>query len=180
MTPLPVTIGFPQIRRLLAGELHALIRPLSTTRSRLAKAQPNGLLWVREPYCFHRDFDAFSPTVAESLGARPMFIADLPEDGWPDEGGKARIAYTLPRACHRQHLRIFTVDRRPLHDLGSPAIRAQGFDSLDDWIAAWNRGLQVCGSSRNRWHDNPDVLCFTIERIDRPIREPAHVEGASR
>lgn len=168
MTGLPITIGFPQIRKLIAGELTTLIRPRSQRFGTLKLADR---LWVREPFCFDRKFDHLTPTAAESLGARPFFLADLIAGGSFPTGGKPRIAYNLPRAVHRQHLKVATIGSIRLHDLGDDAIAAQGFDNPEDWAHVWNRSLSVCGPGRNRFDDNPLVLQIAFQRIAAPLPE---------
>lgn len=158
----PITIGFPQIRKLIAGELTTLIRPRAQRLSALKLADRP---WVREPYCFDRKFDHLTPTAAESLGARALFLADCEEGGWPDAGGRPRIAYTLPRACHRQNLKITAIGSIRLHDLDPASIEAQGFTDVRKWALAWNASLAVSGPGRDRFDDNPLVMQIEFQRI---------------
>lgn len=169
MKTMPVTVGFPQIRNLMSGEMTTLLRPRA---QRLSMLRPGDLLWVREPWCFDARFEWNTPLSALTLGAKPIFLADFAPDGLPLEAGKPRIAYTLPRACHRQHLKVTSVETMRLHDLADAAIEAQGFDNPEDWAHAWNRSLSVSGPGRNRFEDNPLVLAIHFARIARPILEP--------
>jgi hypothetical protein len=175
MTAMPVTVGFPQIRKLMSGEMTWLIRPRAQRISTLKVADR---LWVREPYCFAWRFDGHTPLAAVSLGAKPIFLADFADQPWnKDSGaGKARVAYTLPRACHRQHLKITEIKTIRLHDLGPDDLVAQGFQGPRQWGLAWDRALAVCGPGRDRWENNPQVLALKFERVDRPL--PVPVKGA--
>ena len=173
MTAMPGTIGFPQIRKLMSGEMTWLIRPRAQRISTLKLADR---LWVREPYCFAWRFDGHTPLAAVSLGAKPIFLADIEEGSSPADIGKPRVAYTLPRACHRQHLKITEIKAIRLHDLGLDDIEAQGFQGPRQWGLAWDRALAVCGPGRDRWENNPQVLALKFERVDRPL--PVPVKGA--
>lgn len=170
MTTMPVTIGFPQIRKLMSGEMTCLIRPRAQRISTLKLADR---LWVREPYCFRWRFDGHAPLAAVSLGARPIFLADIEDGSLCADGGKPRVAYTLPRECHRQHLKITGIETIRLHDLDQAGILAQGFEGPRLWAKAWNASLALCGPGKDRWENNPTVLALQFERIAQPLPFPA-------
>lgn len=167
----PVSIRQPEVGALVAGTMTVLIRPVG----RLATLRADDLLWVREPFHLPRAFAHHKPTVAAALGAAPEFTADH-DQAWfarhAAELGPRRMAREMPKAWHRQHLRIAAIDRVQLHDVVDTELCAAGWTNRCAFEVRWDAdaGLAgVSGSKSNCYAANPLVLRIAFARIARPI-----------
>lgn len=175
MTPQPISIRQPELDALVAGAMTVLIRPMG----RLASVQPGDLLWVREPFHLPKSFNIHKPTRAVRLGATPTFITDH-SPAWyahhqARDLGRRRVAREMPKAWHRQHLRVTAIDRLPLHDVSDADIRTAGWRSRAAFKARWDEGSSFFGGraiTENRWDANPAVLRIIFERIPAPLPAP--------
>lgn len=174
MTPQPISIRQPELDALVAGAMTVLIRPIG----RLAAIEPGDLLWVREPFHLAKSFNVHKPTRAAKLGATPTFITDH-SPAWyahhqqRDLGGR-RMARMLPKAWHRQHLRVTAVGQVQLHDVADVDIRAAGWRSRAAFKSRWDEGASLFGgrtAKENYWEANPAVLRIIFERIAAPLPE---------
>lgn len=175
MTDHPIPVTEPAIRRLVAGELSVLRRPIGPMLERVVVGDR---LWVREPFFMPASLGpSIAPTVAVTRDARPAFAADFgPGMDRPAGYGPRQYARSLPKAWHRQHLVVTAVDRRPVQTLTEAEAHAEGYSSRDLWIAAWDRGVTMTDSSPNnarRWVRNPTVLVFTFKRLAVPVPDLA-------
>jgi hypothetical protein len=176
MTVRAISIIEPVIGPICRGDLCVLWR---------AGAQVEGLavgdlLWVREPFYLPREFNRFSPTVARDRGAKVRFAVDLLTAPGP-EGylGTRRMARTLPRAWHRQHLRVTGLEHRELQSITEPEAKAQGYTCRAAFARGWDANLMF-NPAKRRWQDNPAVIAFSFDRIEGQVpthtsREAAHV-----
>lgn len=163
----PVTLIGVQLEALLAGNLAYITRPLGA----LALCQPGDRLWIREPFHLLRQYNGISPTAAALTAARPTFLDEL---GGRDldalDLGPQRYARTLLRKWHRQHLLIATIGRIALQSITLDQVRAEGFASLADYRAHWDRHTDM-GPRSNRWQHNPTVVTLTFKHVRRPLPE---------
>jgi hypothetical protein len=170
-SPRAISIGDPQIHRVMSGECTVLRRLPSKLLRDITAGQ---LLWVREPFWLPLKFAGMAPTAAAPLGARPIFLDQVLET----EPGRPRPTYTLPKRWHRQHLRVIEVRRKWLQSIGDAEIRAEGFGTRRAYELAWERTLLVTEDKRRAregplsWQGNPEVLVIRFERIAAPI-DPA-------
>ena len=161
----PVTVIEPQIRALVAGRLSHLYRPAGT---RLERARPGDLLWLREPFWLPKLYDHLSPSQADQLGAIPNFNADFAIEELQRHPIKRRFARELLRTWHRQHLRIIDVRRERLPESGHGAIQEQGFANATEFARAWDHNLALSRSA-DRWANNPEVIVIEFDRISTPL-----------
>lgn len=181
---LPVSIREPEIRELVAGAMTVLIRPAG----RLAALGPGDLLWVREPFHVGRAFDHLKPTAAAAQGAVPIFIADR-SPAWlahrsAELGGRG-MAREMPKAWHRQHLRIMSIDRVALHSVSDRDLRTAGWKSRAAFRARWDADASFHGrilGAPNLWDANPQILRIVFERIAGPLPgyDPANPRSTAR
>jgi hypothetical protein len=129
-------------------------------------------LWVREPFHLEERFDAYSPTAAKELGAKPYFAADLQRDELPVGLGSQRFARTLLRVWHRQHLCVVQVDRQPLQSISDVEIASEGFATRTGYAAAWDNNLTLTGAASLKWQHNPHVFVIHFDRIAAPVDRP--------
>lgn len=173
MTAGPVTLGPPALGQVMAGVCTVLRRPPTKIWTAL---RAGDLLWIREPFHLAARFGHLAPTAAAGQGARPIFATDLGVTR-PADIGPRRIGYTLPRICHRQHLRVLEVRVERLQAISGAEIVAEGFDTRLAYRLAWERALLVSGSTASArdgpmsWAANPEVVVFAFERVARPIKE---------
>lgn len=160
-----ITVRQPQIARLIAGELDRVRRPMT----KFAQFETGNRLWVREPFHLEERFDAYSPTAAKELGAKPYFAADLQRDELPVRLGAQRFARTLLRVWHRQHLCVVQVDRQPLQSISDAEISSEGFSTRNAYAAAWDNNLTLTGAASLKWQHNPHVFVIHFDRIATPV-----------
>lgn len=158
-----ITIREPQIHLVNAGLLTRLFRPAG---GMLDALQPSDLLWVREPFMLERQFDNVAPTQAAQRGGRPLFIAG-PLVGSP-QPGRTRFARELPRAWHRQHLRVTAVGNCFVQSITRKEIAAQGYALVEQFAQDWDRNLSLLRSPK-LWSNNPETLVIDFERIPVPV-----------
>lgn len=164
----PISILAPQIHLINAGLLHTLLRPAG---GMLDQLRPGDLLWVREAFALPRQFDNVSPTQAAAQGARPLFTTG--EISGHLQPGRPRFARELPRAWHRQHLVVASVDRVWADTICRSDMALQGYAMPECFVADWNRNLSLARSA-SRWEDNPEVLMIGFQRIYAPLPEMRH------
>jgi len=58
----------------------------------------------------------------------------------------------------------------PLQDTTLDQARAQGFATLADFCAHWDRNTDLRGE-RARWKHNPTVIALTFLHVPRPVAE---------
>lgn len=170
MTPRPIAIIEPQIRRLVAGDLSRVIRPIGP----LASAKPGLLLWVREPFWLAECYNHLSPSQAAARGALPNFVSDHPADRVPRDHCRRRFARELLRVWHRQHLVLDEVATIRLQSLSDEDIRGQGFVTREGFGRSWDHNLSLTRGNQT-WAANPEVLSIAFRRIAHPIEELANV-----
>lgn len=165
----PVTILAPTLQAVLAGTCQYLRRPEGT----LSQCQPGDRLWIREKFRLPASCEAFSPLQALERGASPVFLADepdLPEWALKDLG-RIRFARELPRAWHRAHLVITSIERVRLQLVTPEEIEQAGFETYAHFIAAWDAGLslQAQRGASLKWKSNPEVLQIGFHRVAQPM-----------
>lgn len=167
----PVSIRQPEIDALVTDRMSLLVRPIG----RLATLGPGDLLWVREPFHVPREFSAHKPTRAAELGATPAFLADH-SPAWiarhAADFGPRLAARVMPKAWHRQHLRIVALDRVRLHDLSEVDLRSAGWISLPAFRRRWDADADFGGLHRdgaNLWSANPTALRIRFARVPTPV-----------
>lgn len=167
----PVSMRQPEIGALVAGEMSVLIRPLG----RLVVLDPGDLLWVREPFHLPKAFSAYRPSTAATLGAVPVFVADH-EPRWlqqrVDELGRARLAREMPKAWHRQHLRVTNAGLVKLREVGDADLRAAGWALRSDFRRRWDQDVAFGGKTpgaANMWDADPMVLRIGFELVATPL-----------
>jgi hypothetical protein len=168
MTPRPIAIIEPQIRRLVDGRLSRIIRPVGP----LASAKPGLLLWVREPFWLPECYNHLSPSQAADRGALPNFIADHPLGRVPRDHCKRRFARELLRMWHRQHLVLGEIATVRLQALTDTEIDEQGFATREGFARAWDQNLALARSTQ-KWAANPEALSISFRRVARPVEELA-------
>lgn len=165
MTVQPISIMEPLIVPVSRGALSVLWRAGALMQG-LAKGD---LLWVREPYYLSKDFNRFSPSIARDKGAKVWFAAELTDGPDPKDWlGMRRMARTLPRAWHRQHLRVTGLEHRELHSITDPEAKAQGYTCRAAFARGWDANLMF-NPAKRRWQDNPTVVAFSFERIEGQV-----------
>jgi hypothetical protein len=172
MTPQPVSIRQPEIDALVAGSMTVLIRPIG----RLASAEHGALLWVREPFHLPKALDVHKPTRAVALGATPIFATDH-SPAWfahhcARTVGRRRMAREMPKAWHRQHLRVIAIEQLPLHDVATVDLRTAGWRSRSAFEIRWDADARFGGyrgNEANLYTANPQVLRIVFERIAAPL-----------
>ena len=168
--PVPITLGEPALGRIMAGACAVLRRPPTPRWTAIRSGQ---LLWIREPFHLPAKFGGLSPTAAAGLGARPIFPIDHGRNRPGSELlGPQRISYTLLKAWHRQHLRVLEVRVERLQSITPAEVAAEGYVTRGGYAMAWDRALQVGGTSRGgpqTWEGNPEVVVFTFAHVATPI-----------
>ncbi|HMQ20293.1 MAG TPA: hypothetical protein PKC77_14155 [Sphingopyxis sp.] len=164
----PVSIREPEIGALVAGAMSVLIRPVG----RLAALAPGDLLWVREPFHLGKLVDHLKPTAALARGVRPFFAADRLGDVY--SLGRRRNARELPKAWHRQHLRIDAIDRRPLRDVAAcdAVLRAAGWRNRAAFVRRWDEDAAFNGARLGAhlvYAANPEVLRIAFTHVTTPL-----------
>lgn len=178
----PLTLRQPVLGAIMAGHCTAIRR---LARGVFGAVQPGDLLWIREPFRLAREWDRFSPTAAEMLGARCHFAANLPPPdafletdqppGVETPLGAERMARTLLRVWHRHHCEVTSVSTERLKDITNAEIEAAGYLSRADFARDWNRGAQVntgraIGTALH-WSANPAVAVMGLRYVAAPIPE---------
>lgn len=178
----PLTLRQPVLGAVMAGRC-TVIRRLA--RGAFGAIEPGDLLWIREPYRLGRQWDKFSPTSAELLGARCYFAAELPPaDAFLETDqpagvdaplGAERMARNLLRVWHRHHCIVTSVGRERLKDVANAEIEAAGYASRAEFAHDWNKGAQVNSGrtegSAIHWNANPAVIVLTLRYVAAPIPE---------
>lgn len=159
----PITVIGIQLEALMAGNLLQLTRPLGA----LKNCQPGDRLWIREPFHLAAKYNGMPPRAAALTDARPVFLDQLAACP-ADELGPRRFARTLLRKWHRQHLLVTTVGRMALQAITPDHARAEGFASLADYRAHWDRNTDI-GGGPARWNRNPTVVTMTFKHVRRPL-----------
>ena len=185
MTPRPISIRRPEIDALVAGTMSVMIRPIG----KLADLPIGALLWVREPFYLPRRFAHLRPTAAaETPGCAPVFAADHSPAWFSVHGpglGARRYARELPKAWHRQHLRIRSIERLPLHDVAEADMVEAGFKDRELFRIRWDEEVRFAigvPDKANYFRANPEVLRIAFDRIDAPLPaadQTKKLEGAS-
>jgi hypothetical protein len=167
----PVSIRQPEIDALVADRMSLLVRPIG----RLATLGAGDLLWVREPFYVPRAFSAHKPTRAVELGAKPTFLVDH-SPAWfarhAADFGLRQAARVMPKAWHRQHLVIGTVDRVRLQNLSADEFAAAGWSSRDAFRRRWDADADFGGqhgAGANLWAANPTALRIRFARVAAPL-----------
>lgn len=166
---LPISVREPEIGALMHGDMDVLIRPVG----RLAVLKKFDLLWLREPFYIPQAFAHRAPTsAATAASCRPAFAADH-SPAWfatnAAQFGKRRHARELPKAWHRTHLRILTVEQIPLHDVDNVDLAKAGWASRDAFVKRWNQDAEFDkyrASPSVRYAANPIVLRIGFRRVD--------------
>ena len=161
-----LTIREPQIALVTSGQLTTLWRVGAT----VAGMHPGDRIWVREPFYLPKRYAGKAPTQAHQEGAQPIFAADLDLTG-PDARDwltGRRVAYTMPRVWHRQHLVVQAIERRRLHTITAAEARAQGYRHLNHFIRAWDCNVALAGHAA-RWAANPIATLIHFDRIGEPL-----------
>lgn len=190
----PLTLRQPTLGAVMAGRCTALRREARGARCAL---QPGDLLWIREPFRLARQWDTFSPTAAELLGARCYYAEALPgADAFLESDqppgvdaplGKERFARNLLRVWHRHHCVVTAVRSERLRDVTNAEIAAAGFASRADFAHDWNSGAAVNGwvdRSGMGWSANPAVVVISLRYVaealpDLKVRPSTRVEEAA-
>ena len=180
MSDRPVTILAPTLQAVLSSTCKRLRRPEGS----LSQCQPGDRLWVREKFRLPAAVESISPLQALERGATPVFLADEPD--LPDfalkDLSRIRFARELPRAWHRAHLVIRTIERVPLQAMTQIEAQAAGFASKPQFIAAWNAGVSFPGRRSGasfKWDANPTVLLICFDCIASPIPEQDQLTGVA-
>ena len=164
----PITIIAPTIQHVLAGTCTTLHRP----QGALSTCRAGDRLWIREQFRLPIRFDGISPLQALERGATPVLSADiddLPAYATADLG-RPRFAREMPRAWHRAHLVITSIDLTRLHTVTPAEAEAAGFAKTDHFGQAWNAGLRGFKSIRPpRWENNPIVLAISFTIVAAPV-----------
>ncbi|MDR3408435.1 MAG: hypothetical protein P4L68_08055 [Methylovirgula sp.] len=167
----PITIIAPTISRVLDGTCTTLRRP----RGALAACRAGDRLWIREQFRIHRDYDHISPLQALDRGATPVMSSDehdLPDYATSDLG-RRRFARELPKAWHRAHLVITSIDTIHLQSITPADAINAGFTTLDQFAQAWNAGLRGFIDQRSirppKWENDPAVLVLTFKCHAAPM-----------
>jgi len=166
MSTYPITIIEPQIALVTSGALDCLWRVGATMES----LDVGDLLWVREPYYLRKSFSNISPTVAHQRGAEPYFATDFRPDmpSAQDWLSGRRVARTLLRVWHRQHLLVHATEERRLHTITDAEARAQGYQHLNHFMRSWDTNTMFAGRDA-RWAQNPLATIIHFQRIGEPI-----------
>lgn len=166
----------------MAGRCTALRR---LARGAFGAIEPGDRLWIREPFRLAREWDNFSPTSAELLGAR-CYYSDLlpPADAFLETDqppgvdrplGKERMARNLLRVWHRHHCVVTDVRRERLKDVTNAEIEAAGYATRAEFAHDWNKGAQVnsgrAQGSAIHWNANPAVVVIGLRYVAAPVPE---------
>lgn len=162
----PVSIRQPEIGALVADRLSVLIRPLG----RLAVLGPGDLLWVREPFFLPAKWARLKPAVAAAMPeSTPIFAADCSArelSTLARSGRKCRMTREMPKAWHRQYLRIAAIDKLPLHEVAEAELLAPGWRDVPEFARRWNETGMLSGAPV--FARNPIVLRIAFDRIAGP------------
>lgn len=85
----------------------------------------------------------------------------------------------MPKAWHRAHLVVTHVALERLQQISAEEVAAEGFDSIDQFAAAWNANLSLASNKagttgltafrRLEWRADPAVIAFTFTLFPHPL-----------
>lgn len=173
----PLTLREPTLQRFISGDCTRFRRPAGGIYSSL---EPGQKLWIREPYYLKREYDRFSPTAADTLGARPYFATDIgPGEVERLQLGYRRFARNLLRCWYRQHAVVETIEQQRVQDITLAEAQAEGFPTVEAWAERWDLDTNSFGRPR-RFADNPTVLVLTLRRIEGTLPAEARLHAPKK
>lgn len=147
--------------------------------------QPGEVVYLKEPWYVHRDFDGCKPSgsadyayslvdIYEEYGDTSLGLHFLNDGQKREDGGRTRSPIHLPETFARYHIRITEVRCERLQEMGDEDAWAEGIprpkehyiisEALFDFGELWDSIAKV-GS---KWYNNPWVWVYCFELTEAP------------